>query len=142
MIATERENEKGPLRGRKVLVAEDDPSTLRIIRMVLARQGIEVITAEDGEEAFQKVVQEEPDAILLDIHMPKMNGLQLCLKLKARDSTAAIPVGFLTAEKDLGSFKQAREMGSVLYIIKPFKPERLVDAVGVLLSARRRAHKE
>jgi DNA-binding response OmpR family regulator len=122
------------LEGKKILVADDDPPIRRIVQMVLSRQGVTVITAEDGEEAFQKAVVEKPDAILLDIHMPKMNGLELLSKLKATESTAEIPVGFLTAAKELETFKQAQELGGLLYIIKPFKPDRLVDTVGLLLA--------
>lgn len=122
------------LEGKKILVADDDPPILRIVQMVLSRQGVTVITAEDGEEAFQKAVVEKPDAILLDIHMPKMDGLELLSKLKATEGTARIPVGFLTADKEVEIFKQAQELGGLLYIIKPFKPERLVDTVGLLLA--------
>jgi len=126
-------------KGKRFLVADDDPAIRRIVQMVLSREGAAVILAEDGEDAFQKAVTEKPDAILLDIRMPKMDGLELCSKLKATESTAEIPVGFLTAEKDLESYKQAQDLGGVLYITKPFKPERLVDTVGVLLGARRKS---
>lgn len=124
------------LEGKRVLIADDDPSIRRIVEMVLTRAGVTVIQAEDGEEAFQKAVTEKPDAILLDIRMPKMSGLELCSKLKATESTAHIPVGFLTAQRDVDSYKQAHDVGSLLYINKPFQPERLVDSVGLLLSSR------
>jgi DNA-binding response OmpR family regulator len=124
------------LEGKKILVADDDSSILRIVQMVLSRHGMTVVTATDGEEALQKAVLEKPDAILLDIHMPKLDGLELLSKLKATEATAQIPVGFLTAEKELESFKQAQELGGLLYIMKPFKPERLVSNVGVLLAYR------
>lgn len=126
------------LKGKRVLIADDDAAIRRIVQMVLTQQGLLVITAEDGEDAFQKAITEKPDAILLDIRMPKMDGLELCSKLKATEATAHVPVGFLTAEKELESYKQAQELGGVLYITKPFKPERLVDTVGVLLSSRRK----
>lgn len=125
------------LQGKKILVVDDDAAIRRIVQMVLARHGLKVITAEDGEDAFQKAVIEKPDAILLDIKMPKMDGLELCSKLKATETTADIPIAFLTAEKDLESYKQAQELGGVLYITKPFNPERLVGTVGLLLSSRR-----
>lgn len=125
------------IKGKRVLVADDDAAIRRIVQLVLSKQGLEVITAEDGEDAFQKAVMEKPDAILLDIRMPKMNGLEVCSKLKATETTADIPVGFLTAEKELESYKQAQELGGILYITKPFNPEKLVHTVGVLLSSRR-----
>jgi len=128
-------------QSKKILVADDDAAIRRIVQMVLSRQGFSVVTAEDGEDAFQKAVIEIPDAILLDIRMPKMDGLELCSKLKATETTAHIPVGFLTAEKDLESYKQAQELGGVLYITKPFNPERLVGTVGLLLSSRRKPRK-
>lgn len=127
------------LTGKRILIADDDPSIRRIVQMVLSRQGLKVITAEDGEDAFQKAVTEMPDAALLDIRMPKLDGLALCSKLKATPATAHIPIGFLTAEKGLESYKQAQDLGGMLYITKPFKPERLVDTVGVLLGARRKS---
>lgn len=103
--------------------------------MLLTRHGLTVVTAEEGEEGFQKALAETPDAILLDITLPGMDGLALCAKLKAEEKTAAIPVGFLTARTDVESFKQAQQQGGLLYITKPFKPERLVNLVHVLLSA-------
>jgi DNA-binding response OmpR family regulator len=120
---------------KKVLVVDDDSDTLRIINMLLTRHGLTVVTAEDGEEGFQKALAEKPDAILLDITLPGMDGFALCAKLKAEEKTAAIPVGFLTARTDVESFKQAQQQGGLLYITKPFKPERLVNLVHVLLSA-------
>jgi len=121
---------------KKVLVADDDPDTLRLVSLLLSRHGLTVITAEDGEEAFQKALTEKPDAILLDIMLPRMDGLAVCAKLKAEEKTAPIPVGFLTARTDLESFKQAQQQGGLLYITKPFKPERLVNLVHVLLSSQ------
>jgi len=121
---------------KKVLVADDDVSILRLVEMMLTRHGLTIITARDGEEAFEKAVMEVPDAILLDINMPKLDGFQLCSKLKATKSTANIPVGFLTAAKEVESYKQAQELGGILYVTKPFKPEKLIDAVGLLLSSR------
>ena len=126
---------------KKILVADDDPSILRLVELMLTRHGLAVITAKDGEEAFEKAVLEKPDAILLDIRMPKLDGLQLCSKLKATESTAAIPVAFVTAQKDVAFYREAQELGGLLYITKPFKPEKLIDAVGLLLSSRGQAVK-
>lgn len=121
---------------KKILVADDDASILRLVEMMLTRHGLVVLTARDGEEAFQKAVIENPDAVLLDIKMPKLNGFEVCSKLKHTESTAKIPVGFLTAAKDVASYKEAQDLGGILYVTKPFKPEKLIDAVGLLLGSR------
>jgi two-component system alkaline phosphatase synthesis response regulator PhoP len=103
---------------QKVLVADDDPTILRVVSMILEKEGLEVITAEDGEEAFEKISTEGPDAILLDIEMPRMGGIELCSRLKATEVTA-----------------------SVVFIPKPFQPEKLVMFVGLLLSSKRKGEK-
>lgn len=124
------------VRQRKILIADDDVAILRLVEMLLSRQGLKVITARDGEEALQKALMEVPDAILLDITMPKLDGIQVCSKLKATEKTSGIPVAFLTVHKEIEYYKQAQELGSILYILKPFKPEKLIHSVGVLLSSK------
>ncbi len=120
---------------KKILVVEDDPDIRRIITIALTQNGMKVVTAEDGKEGFQKAVTEKPDAILLDIVLPKMDGLTLCEKLKATRTTARIPVGFLTAKTESEFYKKAKELGSVLFIPKPFSPKKLIVFVQLLLSS-------
>lgn len=132
----------GPTKSKKkmkILVADDDPGTCQLVNMVLSRHGLEVLIARDGEEAVQKALLEKPDAILLDIRMPKLDGFAVCSKLKATEKTAEIPVGFLTAKKDVDSYRQAQELGGLIYITKPFKAEKLVDFVGMLLASHGKA---
>ena len=120
---------------KKILVAEDDPAIRRIVAIALTKEGLEVISAVDGEEAFQKALTEQPHAILLDSIMPKMNGLEVCEKLKANETTAKIPIGFLAGQKEFNSYRQAQKLGGVLYVTKPFEPKRLVHFVGVLIAS-------
>ena len=120
----------------KILVVDDDESIVRLVEMLLTRRGLTVVKAGDGHEGFKMAIEHKPDAILLDVNMPGMDGFQLCSKLKATEKTAAIPVAFLTARKEVESFRTAQDLGSLLYVPKPFKPEALVNAVGVLLAAR------
>ena len=122
----------GSKKKKKILVADDDPAIRRIVEIALGAEGLEVIPAVDGEEAFRKALTERPHPILLDIMMPKMNGLEVCEKLKADETTAKIPIGFLTGQKDFDSYRQAQKLGGVLYVTKPFEPKRLVHFVGVL----------
>lgn len=126
------------LTGKRILIADDDPSIRRIVQIVLSHHGLTVITAEDGEDAFQKAITEKPDAILLDIRMPKLNGFEVFEKLRANPLTAHIPVAFFTADKDFTDFRKAQEMGSLIYISKPFKPNTLIDSVTMLLASNKR----
>lgn len=127
---------------QRVLVADDDPRILRIVSLILEHEGLEVITAADGEEALEKAVSEKPDAVLLDIEMPKLGGLEVCAKLKANRETAEIPVGFVTAHKEPEAHQQVEELGSLVFITKPFQPEALVSFVVVLLSSKEKGKLE
>lgn len=123
---------------RVVLVADDDDSILRVVTMMLSTKGIRVITADDGEQALERATKQLPDAILLDIRMPKLNGFEVFEKLRANPLTAHIPVAFFTADKDFTDFRKAQEMGSLIYISKPFKPNTLIDSVTMLLASNKR----
>ena len=128
-----------PEREKKlILIAEDDPSIRRLVELTLRKAGLDVITAEDGEDAFQKAITERPDAILTDMIMPRMNGMELTSNLKKTPLTARIPVGFLTAQRELEYYKGALDLGSTLYITKPFRPDNLVALVNVLLSGKKK----
>lgn len=119
---------------KKILVADDDPGILQVVKMSLSSEGYEVITAASGLDALRKAVREEPDAILLDITMPDLDGIELCAKLKSKEPTAKIPVGFLTAHEDIEHYGQALKHGGVVYLTKPFKRAKLISLVGILLS--------
>lgn len=120
----------------KILVVDDEASILRLVEMVLSRRGMRVLKAEDGNEGYRMALLHKPDAILLDVKMPGMDGFELCSKLKATKETAKIPVAFLTGRTEVGAFRTAQDLGSVLYIPKPLKIEALVHSIGVLLGAR------
>ncbi|MGH9803966.1 MAG: response regulator [Candidatus Acidiferrales bacterium] len=128
-----------PVRQKKlILIAEDDPSIRRLVELTLQKAGLDVITAEDGEDAFQKAITERPDAVLTDMMMPRMNGLELTSNLKKTPLTARIPIGFLTAQRELEYYKGALDLGSTLYITKPFRPDNLVTLVNLLLSGKKK----
>ena len=127
-----------PAAKRTILVADDDDSILRVVTMMLSTKGIRVITADDGEQALERATKQLPDGILLDIRMPKLDGFQVFEKLRANPVTAHIPVAFFTADKDFTDFRKAQEMGSLIYISKPFKPNTLIDSVTMLLASNKR----
>ena len=121
---------------KRILVAEDDVGIQRVIKMTLEKSGFQVITAQDGAEAYEKAVAQLPDAILLDIGLPMMDGLTVCKKLRTVPGTARIPVGFLTARVGSKTHQEAMEAGSLLFMPKPFKPQKLAGFVHVLISSK------
>lgn len=123
---------------RKVLVAEADPKTAELIEGLLTRQGIEVIIAREGREALQKVLTENPDAILLDSALLGVAGIDICDLLKKNKATREIPLGFLTAGENSKGSTPAQQACALLVIPMPFKPQHLLSSVGLLLSSRRK----
>ncbi len=119
--------------GKKVLVAEDEPDIRGLIVFSLEYAGYEVIEALNGEDAVKLAEAEQPDLILLDVRMPKMNGYEACSVLKAQDSTRGIPVVFLSARGQETEIKQGLELGAEEYILKPFAPDELYQRVGGIL---------
>lgn len=119
---------------KKVLVVDDDPDDVKMISMILEPEGYDVITAENGEEALEKVESEGPDLILLDVMMPELDGFAACAKLKASPESKGIPVVLLT-----GVAKQITKtrypIDGVLraeaeeYLEKPVDPEELLKVV-------------
>ena len=83
---------------KKILVADDEPFVLRSIEYTLARAGYNVVTATDGEEAFHKVLAEAPDLVFLDIQMPRMDGNEVCKKLRQDPSRKSLPIIVITAK--------------------------------------------
>jgi CheY-like chemotaxis protein len=118
---------------RRLLVADDDEEILRVVSLILSKEGYSIISARDGEEALEKVRAEKPDAILLDIAMPKLDGLTVLQRLRGIESLASVPVGFLTAQEDRETYERARKLGAQVYLLKPFSAAKLVTFVSLLL---------
>ncbi len=121
----------------KVLVAEDELDIRNLIVFSLEYAGYTVVQATDGEEAIQKAMTEQPDLILLDVRMPRLNGYEACQQLKAQESTLHIPIVFLSARGQEIEIKQGLELGAVEYILKPFAPDELQRRVASLLARTR-----
>lgn len=122
----------------RVLVAEDDLDIQTVIRMSLKLRGVQqVVVADNGEDLLAQVEQVNPDVILLDVMMPKLDGYQTCLRLKQNPATQAIPVIFLTAKAQHFEVKRGLEVGAVGYLIKPFDPMTLHDQIVALLEKRK-----
>ena len=122
-----------PPAAKRVLICDDDPVILRLIQVNLELEGYEVLVAHHGEEAIEVAQAERPDLIILDIMMPKLDGYQTCKRLKADESTEAIPVVFLSAKAQQSDIEKGKAYGVAEYLTKPFDPNDLVDLVERLL---------
>src|ERR1039458_739832 len=90
-----------PFAGAKILLVEDDPQAVGILEPILIAKGFSVAVARDGVEGLEKVRLLLPDILLLDVTMPRMDGIELCRRLKSDDSTRIIPIVMLTALMDM-----------------------------------------
>ena len=122
-----------------VLIAEDDAGVRMTLEFVLADEGFEVLSAEDGEQAMNLAMERSPDAILLDGRMPKMTGKQVLTALRALKATADIPVFVMTgmdpAFENVGGAEA--EWPGAHFVGKPFDPEELVEAIRRALDEKR-----
>ncbi|NML20488.1 response regulator [Pseudoflavitalea sp. G-6-1-2] len=126
-------------KGKKILIADDEPDILEIIQYNLAREGYDVITAKDGDDALTKAKTAQPQLIVLDIMMPKKNGVEVCEILRAQPAFKDTLIIFLTALNDESSHIKGLETGADDYVSKPISPKVLVSRVNALF---RRVNKE
>ena len=118
----------------RILVADDSPLILDMVRQVLEAAGHTVLTAPDGLAAINMVLRERPDLIISDVEMPEMTGLQLCRLLKGDPRTRGIPFLILSAHKEQYEQFWGRESGADDYLPKPFGPPALLERVQALLA--------
>ena len=119
----------------KILIIEDDPLMIRLYQKVFTFEGFKVEMAGDGEEGLEKVKSFGPTLILLDVMMPKMNGLQVLEKLKANDDTKKIPVIMLTNLAGNQDAETALAKGAVKYIVKSeYEPKDVVKMVKEIIA--------
>lgn len=109
----------------KILVVDDTPTNVTLVKRIFEKEGCQVATAENGLEALSKAEKENFDLILMDIMMPVMDGFTACERLKAKHRTKDVPVIFLTAMSEIKEVKHGFEVGGVDYIVKPFNATEL-----------------
>ena len=113
----------------RILICDDDPVILRLLQVNLELEGYEVLMANDGEAALELANVENPDLVILDIMMPKLDGYQTCAKLKESPATKDIPVIFLSAKAQQSDIDKGIEYGVEDYLTKPFDPNQLIEVV-------------
>lgn len=121
----------------RILIVDDDPDVLQVIKRRLETFHYEVLKASNGEDGLRIAEAQQPDLILLDIMMPKMKGRDVCLKLKANPRTAQIPVIFLTALGLADHIKAGMDAGAEDYIVKPYTAAQLRERIMVTLARHR-----
>jgi two-component system, OmpR family, alkaline phosphatase synthesis response regulator PhoP len=126
-------------KGKKILIADDEPDILEVLQYNLVREGYEVTTAKDGEDALSKAKSTHPDLIILDIMMPKKSGVEVCEILRTQPIFHDTLILMLTALNDEGFHIKGLESGADDYVNKPVSPRVIVSRVGALL---RRSNKE
>lgn len=115
---------------QRVLVVDDEPRILEVVQKYLVREGFQVLTARDGEAALVNLNSQEPDLVVLDLMLPKIDGLEVFRRLRAKSS---VPVIMLTAKGEETDRVVGLEMGADDYITKPFSPRELVARVKAVL---------
>ncbi|HAX74516.1 MAG TPA: diguanylate cyclase response regulator [Cyanobacteria bacterium UBA11372] len=113
----------------KILIVDDNPDNLRLLAKILESQSYSVRKSLNGRMAIQAIHRHPPDLILLDINMPEMNGYEVCQQLKACETTAEIPIIFISAIDRMEDKVHAFELGGVDYITKPFQEQEILMRV-------------
>lgn len=123
-----------PTECQTVLVADDDPDLLALMARRLVKGGFLVITADDGQQAFEQAAMLQPDLVLLDVMMPKLTGLEVAARLRADPSTSAMRIILISAGFLAGDDVTVGGSGADSYIVKPFDRAEPVDRVRTVLA--------
>lgn len=118
----------------KILIADDDPHIRQVLAFALSKAGMAIVEASDGEEALACAAAHSPDLVVLDINMPKMQGLEVCARLRASSEVAIL---FLSSRDEEIDRVLGIEIGADDYVVKPFSPREVVARVGAILKRTR-----
>ena len=118
---------------KTILVADDESHILNVVSLKLRNAGFRVVTARDGQEAFEMAQAEKPDLLITDYHMPQLSGIELCQKLKQDPATSMIPAIMLTARGYQLEPSDTEQSGILRMLSKPFSPRQLLTTVNEVL---------
>jgi CheY-like chemotaxis protein len=121
----------------RVLVVDDDSSARALCSINLLLEGLDVLEAEDGHLGLARARLELPDLVVTDVAMPGLDGFELAEALRSGQSTAQIPLIFLSGELDDGNKARAHSLGALAYVTKPFDPPALAKLIAGALARRR-----
>lgn len=121
-----------------ILVADDDVLIRTVLQLYLVREGFDVVVAADGDHAFGACRAQQPDVVITDLHMPMVNGFELCRRLQAVPSLQTMPVIMLTASNEHIAQETREELGLWAVVRKPFRPQELMLVVRQAVQATQR----
>ena len=128
---------------QKILVVDDELDSVKLIGIMLQRQGYEIVAAQSGAQALVKAETENPDLVILDIMMPDIDGYEVCRQLRTNPATANLPIIMFTAKTLVGDKVTGFQAGADDYLTKPVHPAELASRVkAVLLRSARREPEE
>jgi CheY-like chemotaxis protein len=120
-----------------ILVVDDDPVIQKLLSVNFEMEGYEVVTAGDGVAGLEAVGTHRPDLVLLDVMMPRMDGVEVARRLKGDEATRSIPIILLSAKAQSADIESGLAAGADDYVTKPFDPLELLDKVTALIDASR-----
>jgi CheY-like chemotaxis protein len=132
-VKTSKNKIDSPSQSPLILIAEDDPKTLRLVGEVVQRAGYRAALAKHGVGAVKLLKKARPDLIILDLRMPRMDGFQLLELLKKYETSASIPVVVLTGSNSPMDIDRAMQIGITDYLVKPISPRKLLSRIQKLL---------
>ena len=120
--------------GKKILLVEDEPAFRLALRMRLEANGYDIIEAEDGAIGLDAARHQNPDLIILDVMLPRMNGFKVARLLKFDVKYKNIPLIMLTVMAQANDRKMGQAVGADAYLTKPYQPQELLDTISILIS--------
>jgi len=123
-----------PASNRTIMVVDDDPDIVTIVKTILEVKGYVVQSASSGQEVLSLLKELKPDLIILDVMMPQMDGLEVLTRLKGNPATSSIPVILLTAKVQYEDVLGGYKLGADYYITKPFTSTQLMTGINLFLS--------
>jgi DNA-binding response OmpR family regulator len=119
-----------------VLVVDDDPVIVQLLKVNFEMEGYDVLTASDGERGVERALHEKPDVVVLDVMMPRVDGLEAARRLRANPETGGLPIMLLSAKAQASDIR-AGEAVADAYVTKPFDPLELLERVAKLIALAR-----
>lgn len=115
---------------KRILIADDEPYVIQLVKLKLSNAGYEVITASNGLEALEKIKTIRPDVVISDINMPKLSGKELCFRILPLKKEKEFLTIIITSSLDKAEREWAQSLGKTVFIEKPFSPKELMKIIG------------